>query len=393
MHFQSSDEQQQLADSLGRLLAHHYGFEQRRAIAASAAGWSEAAWRRIAGLGVTAIGIPESFGGLDGGAVDRLPAMQAFGRALLLEPFLASSVLAACAVREGATDAMKDALLPALASGELRLGWAHDEAEAGHGQEPRHIATRARRVGGRWHLHGLKSLVLHAGAAQRFVVSARIDGGVDADADADAESTVALFLVTPGSAGLALREFRLVDDTPAGELALDGAVGEALGDVADGGRARAAIDAALSAGSAAVCADMVGTMETAFALTTAYVNTRKQFGRPIGEYQALRHRIAEMAVSLEMARSMAIAAAAAADAPGAAASAIDLARAKLAIGRHARTLCQAAIQSHGGIGMTEDYAVGHCLRRIHVLDHLFGDVEAQAARLARLHHQDQGDML
>jgi len=129
---------------------------------------------------------------------------------------------------------------------------------------------------------------------------------------------------------------------------------------------------------------MVGTMEAAFALTTAYVNTRKQFGRLIGEYQALRHRISEMAVALEMARSMAIAAAVAVDDPASAHAATDLPRAKLSIGRHARALCQQAIQSHGGIGMTEEYAVGHCLRRIHVLDHLFGDVDAQAARLARI---------
>jgi alkylation response protein AidB-like acyl-CoA dehydrogenase len=129
---------------------------------------------------------------------------------------------------------------------------------------------------------------------------------------------------------------------------------------------------------------MVGTMESAFSLTTAYVSTRKQFGRLIGEYQALRHRISEMAVALEMARSMAIAAAVAVDDAASPNAATDLPRAKLAIGRHARALCQAAIQSHGGIGMTEEYAVGHCLRRIHVLDQLFGDVDAQAARLARM---------
>jgi len=386
MHFQASDEQLQLTDSLGRLLAHHYGFEQRRTIAASDAGWSEEAWRRIAELGVTAIGIPESFGGVGGGAVERLPAAQAFGRALLLEPFLASSVLAATAVRECASDTQKDALLPALASGELRLAWAHDESAAS--EKPHPLATHARRVDGQWHLHGVKSLVLHAGAAQRFVVSARVGGG-DGGQDADA---IALFLVTPGNPGVSVRGFRLVDDTLAGELTLDGAVGEALGDVADAARTRAAIDSAVAAGTAAVCADMVGTMEAAFALTTAYVNTRKQFGRLIGEYQALRHRVAEMAVALEMARSMAIAAAAAVDDPTAPASVMDVARAKLAIGRHARSLCQAAIQSHGGIGMTEEYAVGHCLRRIHVLDHLFGDVEAQAARLARM-HQNQGDTL
>jgi len=374
MNFDLSDEQQQLAHSLARMLDDHCGFEQRRVVAASEAGWSPAVWTRLAELGVTALGIPEDFGGLGGGAVDRLPVMQAAGRALWLEPYLASAVLGGTAVREGASEAQKQKLLPALAGGELRLAWAHDEAAARH--QPLWVETRARRSGGRWLLDGRKPLVLHAQAAGRFVVSARVAG---AAGDADG---LALFLVDVGSPGASLRPYRLVDDTPAGELTLEGAAAEPLGDPADGARALAAIRATLAAGTAAVCADMVGTMETAFGLTTDYVNTRKQFGRLIGEYQALRHRVAEMAVGLELARSMAIAAAVAVDDAGASDSASDLPRAKLVIGKHARALCQAAIQSHGGIGMTEEYAVGHCLRRVHVLDQLFGDVGVQVGLLA-----------
>ncbi|MNX72403.1 Acyl-CoA dehydrogenase fadE12 [compost metagenome] len=374
MQFDLNEDQQALAQSLSRLLDDHYGFEQRRAIAHSPAGWSEAAWGQLAALGVTALGIPEAFGGLGGGAGDRLPVMQAFGRALLLEPYLASSVLAATAVLSAGSEAQKDRLLPALANGSLRMAWAHDEAQARH--EPLWVETRARRDGERWRLDGAKSLVLHAGAASRFVVSARVSG------QPGDEDGLVLFLVDAADA--VVRPFRLIDDTPAGELVLDSTVAEPLGDASHHARAAAAIRATVAAGTAAVCADMVGTMEAAFALTTAYVNTRKQFGRLIGEYQALRHRVAEMAVALEMARSMAIAAAVAVDDPASDHAATDLPRAKLAIGRHARALCQQAIQSHGGIGMTEEYAVGHCLRRIHVLDQLFGDVDAQAARLARL---------
>ena len=374
MQFELNEEQQALAESLSRLLDDHYGFEKRRAIAGSEAGWSEAAWSRLAELGVTALGIPEAFGGLGGGAGDRLPVMQAFGRALLLEPYLASSVLAATAVVSAGSEAQKDSLLPTLAHGEVRMAWAHDEAQAR--DDALWVQTRATRDGGQWRLSGAKSLVLHAGAANRIVVSARVSG------QPGDEEGLALFLVDAGAAQL--RSYRLIDDTAAGELTFDGAPAELLGDADDSARAAAAIRATLAAGTAAVCADMVGTMESAFALTTAYVNTRKQFGRLIGEYQALRHRVAEMAVLLEMARSMAIAAAMAVDDPASDSAATDLPRAKLAIGRHARALCQQAIQSHGGIGMTEEYAVGHCLRRIHVLDQLFGDVDAQAARLARL---------
>lgn len=374
MQFDLNEDQQALAQSLSRLLDDHYGFEQRRAIAHSPAGWSEAAWGQLAALGVTALGIPEAFGGLGGGAGDRLPVMQAFGRALLLEPYLASSVLAATPVLSAGSEAQKDRLLPALADGSLRMAWAHDEAQGRHA--PLWVETRARRDGDRWRLDGAKSLVLHAGAASRFVVSARVSG------QPGDEDGLVLFLVDAADA--VVRPFRLIDDTPAGELVLDNTVAEPLGDASHHARAAAAIRATVAAGTAAVCADMVGTMEAAFALTTAYVNTRKQFGRLIGEYQALRHRVAEMAVALEMARSMAMAAAVAVDAPTSDSAATDLPRAKLAIGRHARALCQQAIQSHGGIGMTEEYAVGHCLRRIHVLDQLFGDVDAQAARLVHL---------
>jgi len=374
MQFDLNEDQQALAESLSRLLDDHYGFEQRRAIAGSEAGWNEATWGLLAELGVTALGIPEAFGGLDGGARDRLPVMQAFGRALLLEPYLASSVLASTAVLSAGSEAQKDDVLPKLASGELRMAWAHDEAVGRHAEL--WVETRASRNGDQWRLDGTKSLVLHAGAASRYVVSARVSGE---PADEDG---LALFLVDAAEARL--RAYRLVDDTPAGELTFDGSAAEPLGSPADHARAAAAMRATIAAGTAAVCADMVGTMETAFSLTTAYVNTRKQFGRLIGEYQALRHRVSEMAVALELARSMAIAAAVAVHNKDAANSATDLPRAKLAIGRYARTLCQQAIQSHGGIGMTEEYAVGHCLRRIHVLDQLFGDVDAQAARLARI---------
>lgn len=374
MQFDLNEEQQALAESLSRLLDDHYSFAQRSAIAQSPPGWSDAVWSRLAGLGVTALGIPESYGGLGGGARDRLAVMQHFGRALLLEPYLTSSVLAATALAAAASEAQKEHLLPLLADGSRRMAWAHDEAGAGH--EALWIQTRARRDGDRWLLDGNKSLVLHPGAAHGFVVSARVSG------HAGDEDGVALFLVQAGAAQQ--RDFRLIDDTPAGELTFNASPAQALGDANDCARAMAAIRATVAAGTAAACADMVGTMEAAFALTTAYVNTRKQFGRLIGEYQALRHRVAEMAVALEMARSMAIAAAVAVDQPESVHAATDLPRAKLSIGRHARALCQQAIQSHGGIGMTEEYAVGHCLRRVHVLDQLFGDVDVQTARLAQL---------
>ena len=376
MNFELHEEQQALQASLSRLLGDVYGFEQRRAIAATPAGWSEAVWRQLAELGLTALPLPQAHGGFGGGAIDLLPVMQELGRALSLEPFLASVVLGATALRLAGDDALQARLLPGVASGEVRLAWAHDEA-AGH-QAPLWIETVARRDGERWRLDGAKCSVLHATAAHHVVVSARVAGAPD-----DAQG-LALFLVDVEGPGVQCRAHRLVDDTPAGELRFESATALPLHDPHDAVIAQRALEGTLAAGTAAVCADAVGLMESAYRLSVDYLKTRRQFGRLIGENQALRHRAAEMLVSLEMCRSMALVAAVAADdldAPGARA---DLARAKLMIGRHGRSLCHAAIQLHGGIGMTEEYAVGHCLRRLALLDQLFGDVDAQSARLATM---------
>ncbi|MDE1948610.1 MAG: acyl-CoA dehydrogenase family protein, partial [Burkholderiales bacterium] len=253
MDFKLNDDQRQLSQSLTRLLDDHGGFEQRRAVAATEPGWSPDLWRRLAELGVTALGIPESCGGLGGSAVDRLPVMQACGRALLLEPYLASAVLGTTAVAAGATAAQKDVLLPRMAGGELLLAWAHDEAPGRHA--PLWVETLARRDGNRWQLDGIKACVLHAAAASRLVVSARIHGLAD-----DADGT-ALFLVDADDPGVRLRSYRLLDDTPAGDLTLSGAIAQPLVDPTDSAHAAAAIRATVSAGTAAVCADMVGTME------------------------------------------------------------------------------------------------------------------------------------
>ncbi|MDO8704370.1 MAG: acyl-CoA dehydrogenase family protein [Sulfuricaulis sp.] len=376
MNFELNDEQRALQDSVARVLADHYSFEQRRAMAASDAGHGDATWKKLAELGVTALPVPEAYGGFGGGATDLLPVMQEFGRVLLLEPFLASSVLGATALRLAADEATRQRLLPAVATGETLLAWAHDEAGSRHA--PRWLETTATQQGGQWLLTGTKINVLHAMSAKQLIVSARVAGAPDAS---DGQ---AVFLVDAGAPGLQLRNYRLIDDTPASELRLQNVVALPLGDPTDTATARAAIEGTLAAGIAAVCADMVGAMAAAFKLAVDYLNTRKQFGRLIGENQALRHRASEMLVSLEMAKSMAIAAAVAADQPENEHSRADLHRAKLVIGRHARSLCQLAIQLHGGIGITEECAVGHYLRRIHVLDQLFGDSDAHSARLAAL---------
>jgi pimeloyl-CoA dehydrogenase len=376
MNYQLSDEQSQLRDSVQRMLADHYSFEQRRAIAAGSAGWSETVWRQLVALGLTALTVPEEHGGFGRGAADLLPVLEQFGRAMLLEPFLASSVLGATAVRLSGDTAVQSHWLPKLASGAARLAFAHDEPGARHA--PLWVETGAVAKGAAWQLSGSKVNVLHGSLAERIVVSARASGR---PADLDG---LALFLVDPAAAGVTLRAHALVDGTLAAELTLANADAQPLGDPFDGVAAFKAIRGTLDAGMAAACAESLGAMQAAYGLAVEYVNTRKQFGRVIGSNQALRHRVAEMVVSLETARSAAIAAAIAVDDPAAEEASADLIRAKMLVGRHGRIVAQTAIQLHGGIGMTEEYAVGHYLRRLTVLDLLFGDADAQAVRLADL---------
>ena len=376
MNFELNDEQRQLQDSVRRLLADHCSFDKRRIIAAGAEGRSAELWGWLAGLGVTGLRVPEAHGGYGGRLEDLLPVLQACGGGLVTEPVLASAVLAATALTFAADDATAARLLPGVADGSRIVAWAHDEPASHHAEV--WLETRAEARAGGWVLSGTKSTVLHGALAHHVIVSARI-AGTPGDRDGRA-----LFVVDAGAAGLRRRDFRLVDDTPASELQLDAVTATPLGDPRDSAHASRAIEGTLAAGTAAACADMLGAAEEAFRLSMDYLNVRQQFGRLIGANQALRHRAADMLVSLEMARSMAMAAAVAADRLDGEDAAVDLRRAKLVVGKHTRLVCQHGVQCHGGIGMTEEYAVGHCLRRVHVMDQLFGDVGAQAQRLAAL---------
>jgi pimeloyl-CoA dehydrogenase len=370
MNFTLNSEQRQLQDTLRRLLSDHYSFEKRRVISASAEGWSAAAWRKMCELGISALSIDEGRGGLGGNAEDIAVVMAELGRALVVEPFLPTAVLAACALG-GADPDVAAGLLPRIAAGEVLLAWAHDERTARHRFDC--VGAAAELRDGRWLLTGVKSNVLHAPAAEFFVVSARVRAPSNTEG-------VALFLVDARCPDLSCRPYRLVDESLAGEITLTSALAVPLADPLDHQRQEAMLGAVRRAGTAALCAEAFGVMQAAFELTAGYVNTRVQFGRPLAANQAVRHQIAEMAVALETCRSAVGMAAAAVDDPISGFQ--DISRAKLLIGLHGRTVCHQAIQLHGGIGVTEEYKVGHCLRRLVVLDQLFGDADAHAQELA-----------
>ena len=367
MNFDLSDDQRLLADSLARLLADRYGFEWRRA--AELDGWSAAMWRSFVELGLPGLPFAEAEGGFGGGAADIMVVMEASGRHLVLEPLLGVLVLAATALRHAASDAQREVWVPAIAEGVLIPAWAHAEASARH--ELAHVATTARQDGEGWRLDGTKTAVLHGADAGLLIVSARVSGPVDAP------DGLMLFAVEGEAAGLERVGYQMQDGRLAADLVLDRVRAEPLA-----GDAWTTIEAVQQAGIAASCADALGTMEAAQALTIDYLKTRKQFGRTIGTNQALQHRAAEMLVEIELARSMTLLATASLDEPDARQRALDLHRAKLVVGRAARTVGQQAVQLHGGIGVTEEYQVGHCLRRLLVFEQMFGDTASHLALLA-----------
>ncbi len=374
MDFDFTEEQRLLRDSVDRLLADRYTFDKRRAYLAEPEGWSRAMWAQYAELGLLGLPFSEGHGGFGGGGIELMLVMEAFGRALVLEPYLATVVLAGTALRLAGSEAQQSALVPRVAEGELVLAFAHSERQARYDLSD--VLTTARPKAGGWVLDGAKSVVAHGDSAGMLIVSARTAG------ERDDTAGITLFLVDAAANGVARRSYTMRDGTRAAEISFAGVeLGSdaVLGEVGGG---FPVIERVVEAGIAATAAEAVGTMETMQALTLEYLKTRQQFGRPIGQNQALQHRATEMFVSLEQARSMAMLAAMMVDEPNAAERAHNIAMAKVGVGQAARFVSQNAVQLHGGIGMTEEYAVGHYFRRCMVIEHSFGDTAHHLSRLA-----------
>ena len=374
MDFDLSEEQRLLRESVERLLADHYGFDKRRSYLAEPEGWSRGLWAQYAELGLLGLPFPEGYGGFGGGPIEVMLVMEAFGRVLALEPYLATVVLGGTALRLAANEEQKSAILPQIAEGNMILAFAHSERQARYDLSD--VLTTAKPKGGGWVLEGAKSVVLHGDSAQRLVVSARTAG------ERDDRDGITLFIVDAAANGVAQRGYPMRDGTRAAEISLSGVeLGEedVLGEV---GAGFPVIERVVEAGIAATAAEAVGAMEAMQAMTLEYLKTRTQFGRPIGHNQALQHRATEMLMELERGRSMAMLAAMMVEEPDAAERAHNIAMAKVGVGQASKFVSQNAIQLHGGIGMTEEYAVGHYFRRCMVIEHTFGDTAHYLSRLA-----------
>jgi alkylation response protein AidB-like acyl-CoA dehydrogenase len=376
MDFSLNEEQRLLGESVERFLEKEYSFEKRRGLLASELGYSRANWARFAELGWLGIATPEALGGLGGGAVESAIVMEALGRHLVLEPYFSSIILGASLLRQAGAGCAP--LLAELAGGRLMLALAHTEPKARF--ELAHVETRAERAGGGFKLSGYKAVVLDAPSADRLIVSARSAGGI-------AETSgITLFLVPASAAGVTMVPYRTSSGGRAAELRLAAVAVEPeviLGPL-DGGYvllARTAEEAL-----AALAAEAAGAMAALLDMTRDYLKTRKQFGVPIGSFQVLQHRLVDMFTAHELARATSEAAARILDDAQSAPTyrARAAAAAKVQAGRAGRLVGEDAVQLHGGMGMTDELAVGHYFKRLATIDVLFGNADHHQRRFAAL---------
>jgi pimeloyl-CoA dehydrogenase small subunit len=372
MDFDLSDDQRLLKDSVERLITDKYGFEQRRGFMAESGGWSRTMWAQFAELGLLGLPFAEEHGGFGGGPVEAMIVAEAFGRGLVLEPYLATVILGGGLIRRAGDSAMQAELLPQVASGELLLAFAHVERQSRY--ELNNVATIARQEGARWRLEGDKGVVLHGDCANKILVTARTAGSTRD------RTGIGLFLVDVPSEGVSVRGYPTQDGLRAAEISLAGATGIPLGDPAN---ALPAIERVVDEALAFLAAEAVGVMAAMQASTVDYMKQRKQFGRAIGDFQALQHRAVDMLVLLEQARSMALLATMMAGDEDAVERHKVAAAAKVQIGRSGRKLGQEAVQLHGGIGVTMEYMVGHYFKRMSMIELLFGDADTHLAQLAQ----------
>jgi len=371
MNFEQTEEQRQLADSLNKYLASNYGFEQRKAILQSASGISDAVWAAFAEMGLTALALPEEDGGFGGGALDLMAAMEACGQALVVEPLLDHIALGTRLVAKAGNAAQRAAWLPGAIDGSVKLAFAG--LEPGRRYELAPATTTATRKGAGFVLSGAKAVVVGAPTATRLVVSARSDEGPS------------LFLVDPAQPGVAMNPCRTIDGLRAADLTLSEVALPADALLGTAGGALPVIDEATDFATALLCAEAIGAMTYANDATLEYLKTRKQFGAPIGVNQALQHRMVEMYITTEQARSMAILAASTVDNerdPKARQRAVSAAKVKIADA--ARQVSQEAVQLHGGMGMTEELKVSHTFRRLTMIAQRFGDADHHLERYAAL---------
>ena len=373
MDLSFSDDQRLLEDSVARFVRNEYEFDKRRVLADSDEGFSRDHWATFAELGLLGLPFKEEDGGLGGGPIETMIVMEQFGRGLVLEPYLATVLLAGQAIAHAGTAAQRQALLPDLIAGRKLYTLAHVEPTARFTLE--HVETRAEKDGDGFKLTGAKAVAFSAPAADHIVVSARTDG------QTRDRVGISLFTVPANADGLTVRPYRTIDGLRAAEVILDGVSAGSDALLGEAGAALPAIETVVDHATVAVCGEAVGAMDVLRETTLEYLQTRQQFGVPIGKFQVLQHRSVDMLVSCEEARSLTMMAALSLGKP-AVARARAVSAAKAHIGKAGRHVGQEAVQMHGGMGMTDELKIGHYFKRLTMIDTLFGNVDHHLDRFA-----------
>jgi alkylation response protein AidB-like acyl-CoA dehydrogenase len=367
-----TEEQRLLKESLERFRQQDYAFEKRKGLLTKLGTPDDPVWAQFAELGWLAATLPEEHGGLGGSHADLALLMEQFGRGLVTSPFVPTIVVGATALRLAGSEAQKSEILPGIAEGRTRLALAYLEAA---GQvDPSIVATRARSDGDGFIITGHKIAALYANVADHLLVSARTFG------QPGDHQGISLFVVPAHAKGLAIDAYRTHDDGWAADLHFDQLHLPAAALVGSAGSALGTIEGALDAGAAALCAEAVGAMWSLHDMTLDYIKMRKQFGATIGSFQAIQHRMVNMYMKCQLAQSMALAGMAALDSSDAAVRRRAVSAAKVQVGRAARHVGEDAIQLHGGIAMTDEYAAGHYFKRLTMIRLMFGDEEYHLRR-------------
>lgn len=375
MNFTLSEEQVMLQDAVARFLLDNYSFEQRREMLAQGAAFSRPIWDALAtSLCVMGAALPETCGGMGGGPIETMVIMEAIGRSLVIEPYLETAVIGGGILKRCAGERAAK-LLSAIATGEAIIAYAGLEPAARYAHHI--VSTTAVRDGGGWVLNGAKSVVAAAPVASHLIVSART-AGTERD-----RAGLSLFLIDAQAAGITAHDYALIDGRSAADLQLTNVrvPDDAL--IGSEGDALPLIEQVMDEATAAVCAEAVGAMRKLLEDTIAYTKQRRQFGQPLSSFQVLQHRMVDMYMALEQAVSAVFLATLKLDqGPDERAKAVSAA--KVTIGKSARMIGQSAVQLHGGMGMTDELAVGHYFKRVTVIETQFGSVDHHLARYAAL---------
>ena len=367
MDFNFTDEQQQFADALRRYLDKNYGFEARQAIVYSDAGASDTHWAAFTELGLTALPVPEEQGGFNGSSVDMLVVMQELGRALVVEPYWATAVGVEALRVAGSAQGEDAALLERAAQGEIKLAVAFHEPHARYDLFA--VDSTATQQGEHYALSGKKSVVLHGAQADHWIVPARLNG------------EIALFVVAREAAGTQITDYRTIDGQRAASLSFESTAARRLSGQHAGA---AALEQIADYGTVLLCAEAVGALDALNRATVEYTKTRQQFGQPIARFQALQHRMVEMLIHAEQARSVTYLAAGRYASTDADERRRAVSAAKVRVGQAARFVGQQAVQLHGGMGVTNEVAAAHLFKRLAIIETTLGDVDHHLARFAAL---------